>query len=146
MGIRDRYKILLWNRRTPQPKANPTRWKIRSKVAFGPLFSPQQIIFRGLGLILCRKPDYNKPNPTKSLANTQFMCKLSLYQGIERHLARYALLREGQHFLVNHCLSDGRPPHLRNSPTILSLELLSLIHIWRCRRSTLCRSRWSPYH
>ena len=23
---------------------------------------------------------------------------------------------------------------------------LSLINIWRCRRSTLCRSRWSPYH
>ena len=23
---------------------------------------------------------------------------------------------------------------------------LSLIHIWRCRRWTLCRSRWSPYH
>ena len=27
-----------------------------------------------------------------------------------------------------------------------SVRLLSLIHIWRCRRSTLCRSRWSPYH
>ena len=26
------------------------------------------------------------------------------------------------------------------------LQTLSLIHIWRCRRSTLCRSRWSPYH
>ena len=26
------------------------------------------------------------------------------------------------------------------------LTILSLIHIWRCRRSTLCRSRWSPYH
>ena len=25
-------------------------------------------------------------------------------------------------------------------------QCLSLIHIWRCRRSTLCRSRWSPYH
>ena len=25
-------------------------------------------------------------------------------------------------------------------------KILSLIHIWRCRRSTLCRSRWSPYH
>ena len=25
-------------------------------------------------------------------------------------------------------------------------QMLSLIHIWRCRRSTLCRSRWSPYH
>ena len=28
----------------------------------------------------------------------------------------------------------------------LTLSCLSLIHIWRCRRSTLCRSRWSPYH
>ena len=25
-------------------------------------------------------------------------------------------------------------------------KALSLIHICRCRRSTLCRSRWSPYH
>ena len=24
--------------------------------------------------------------------------------------------------------------------------LLSLIHIWRCRRTPRCRSRWSPYH
>ena len=29
---------------------------------------------------------------------------------------------------------------------IVYWKLLSLIHIWRCRRSTLCRSRWSPYH
>ena len=27
-----------------------------------------------------------------------------------------------------------------------SLHELSLIHIWRCRRYSLCRSRWSPYH
>ena len=26
------------------------------------------------------------------------------------------------------------------------IQLLSLIHIWRCRRVTVCRSRWSPYH
>ena len=32
------YKISLWNRRTPQPKANPTQEKKRLKVAFGPLF------------------------------------------------------------------------------------------------------------
>ena len=25
-------------------------------------------------------------------------------------------------------------------------QTLSLIHIWRCRRSYACRSRWSPYH
>ena len=28
----------------------------------------------------------------------------------------------------------------------LSYITLSLIHIWRCRRSYACRSRWSPYH
>ena len=27
-----------------------------------------------------------------------------------------------------------------------SLRILSLIHIWRCRRIERCRSRWSPYH
>ena len=27
-----------------------------------------------------------------------------------------------------------------------ALVLLSLIHIWRCRRIERCRSRWSPYH
>ena len=27
-----------------------------------------------------------------------------------------------------------------------TIEDLSLIHICRSRRSTLCRSRWSPYH
>ena len=26
------------------------------------------------------------------------------------------------------------------------LVYLSLIHIWRCRRASMCRSRWSPYH
>ena len=38
----------------------------------------------------------------------------------------------------------------KNPPRSESAECrdfdLSLIHIWRCRRSTLCRSRWSPYH
>ena len=28
----------------------------------------------------------------------------------------------------------------------IPVDILSLIHICRCRRSTLCRSRWSPYH
>ena len=36
------------------------------------------------------------------------------------------------------------------SPLFRSFKLfdfgLSLIHIWRCRRYSLCRSRWSPYH
>ena len=43
-----------------------------------------------------------------------------------------------------------RKSHLaRQSVLFFSLRTglgLSLIHIWRCRRSYLCRSRWSPYH
>ena len=39
----------------------------------------------------------------------------------------------------------GRRRWLRSCCWLPEREL-SLIHIWRCRRSTLCRSRWSPYH
>ena len=42
---------------------------MRLKVAIGPLF-PTAVIFRGLGLVLYRKTDYKKPNPTKFSANT----------------------------------------------------------------------------
>ena len=46
---------------------------------------------------------------------------------------------------------NSKKPNLYNKFHVLSLSWLiflnlSLIHIWRCRRSTLCRSRWSPYH
>ena len=37
----------------------------------------------------------------------------------------------------------------RSSRTNTNLRrycVLSLIHIWRCRRIERCRSRWSPYH
>eukprot|EP00826_Nyctotherus_ovalis_P026696 TRINITY_DN2082_c0_g1_i27.p2 TRINITY_DN2082_c0_g1~~TRINITY_DN2082_c0_g1_i27.p2 ORF type:complete len:151 (-),score=39.53 TRINITY_DN2082_c0_g1_i27:17-469(-) len=37
-------------------------------------------------------------------------------------------------------------PRLLLRYTALGVLGLSLIHICRCRRSTLCRSRWSPYH
>ena len=40
---------------------------------------------------------------------------------------------------------QGDNPLEVNSESELD-EDLSLIHIGRCRRSTLCRSRWSPYH
>ena len=30
--------------------------------------------------------------------------------------------------------------------SLFCVYALSLIHIWRCRRDVLCRSRWSPYH
>ena len=51
------------------------------------------------------------------------------------------------------CLRDWWQGHPLLSALVLPMttdksiaQYLSLIHIWRCRRSTLCRSRWSPYH
>ena len=36
---------------------------------------------------------------------------------------------------------------IENKSTFFSTVItLSLIHIWRCRRYAVCRSRWSPYH
>ena len=45
--------------------------------------------------------------------------------------------------LICHCLSRHQ---LDGKFSAVCGQNLSLIHIWRCRRSTLCRSRWSPYH
>ena len=53
-------------------------------------------------------------------------------------LSHHFLERESTHLnWNNHCVCGKQ-----NRDTLY----LSLIHIWRCRRSTLCRSRWSPYH
>ena len=43
-------------------------------------------------------------------------------------------------------LGAGKHPSPLDKKTCQPHYMLSLIHIWRCRRSTLCRSRWSPYH
>ena len=66
----------------------------------------------------------------------------------------YRSFRQGGAPVFN-TLVQGEP--LNSGPGNLALSklesslyrmvlILSLIHIWRCRRSTLCRSRWSPYH
>ena len=53
-------------------------------------------------------------------------------------------------FIRSSCITEEK--HLTTNLQTLKAEkmsparALSLIHIWRCRRSTLCRSRWSPYH
>ena len=49
-----------------QPKVRPTQEKIGLKVAYGPRFSPQQVIFRGLGLILYRKQTTRNPTQPNS--------------------------------------------------------------------------------
>ena len=50
-------------------------------------------------------------------------------------------------YQINHLtLSVNWEAFLDKNQKVCLENNLSLIHIWRCRRSTLCRSRWSPYH
>ena len=53
-------------------QGQPNPRKNRLKVAFGPRFFPQQIVFRGLGLVLCGKQTTRKPNPTRFSANALY--------------------------------------------------------------------------
>ena len=47
---------------------------------------------------------------------------------------------------VPHIQSALVPPSLPRHTREHTGTHLSLIHIWRCRRYSLCRSRWAPYH
>ena len=43
-----------------------------------------------------------------------------------------------------HIIHSSQKAYLPNR--FIGGVILSLIHIWRCRRIERCRSRWSPYH
>ena len=43
-------------------------------------------------------------------------------------------------------LGEVQQHRYRRTYCTFTVVTLSLIHIWRCRRDVLCRSRWSPYH
>ena len=49
-------------------------------------------------------------------------------------------------FRVCFCLQLSFSVDAMLSCMCMCVCVLSLIHIWRCRRITGCRSRWSPYH
>ena len=52
------------------------------------------------------------------------------------------VIQPTRHLEISSCIINSN----RFLEIFTQLQRLSLIHIWRCRRSTLCRSRWSPYH
>ena len=77
--------------------------------------------------------------PWESVKELQILCgRLDL-----KHLIDLSKMR--LYGSVSTCPSDILHCCLRKALRS-SIVRLSLIHIWRCRRSTLCRSRWSPYH
>eukprot|EP00826_Nyctotherus_ovalis_P038761 TRINITY_DN3652_c0_g1_i1.p1 TRINITY_DN3652_c0_g1~~TRINITY_DN3652_c0_g1_i1.p1 ORF type:complete len:335 (-),score=67.29 TRINITY_DN3652_c0_g1_i1:20-1024(-) len=64
-----------------------------------------------------------------------------------RLLAVKEKYRERVILLYNKVSAENKNKEMVNSNTSYKEDkFLSLIHICRCRRSTLCRSRWSPYH
>ena len=52
-------------------QGQPNPRKIGLKVAFGPLFFPQQIVLRGLGIVLYRKQTTRNPTQPNSLQSVQ---------------------------------------------------------------------------
>ena len=96
--------------------------------------------------------------PNQTLSNLPHFLQKSYVKSVPR---RYHLLRDPMGLLLGinrrhlHAslirlfLASQRtdlPQGVEHRPTTWEVRKLSLIHIWRCRRSTLCRSRWSPYH
>ena len=66
------------------------------------------------------------PTKEKNLLTMIFKCTMGIYTHIDDAVSR-----------DKHGICDW---------ALLPLCVLSLIHIWRCRRGAECRSRWSPYH
>ena len=77
--------------------------------------------------------------------NFELLIKISRAAALSNTWARESCTTQRIHFCFI-CRSFLVSVHLLWIFSTLSLTHLSLIHIWRCRRSTLCRSRWSPYH
>ena len=74
-----------------------------------------------------------------------------------RHVALFKFKSHAPEFACGQLVADlaalpNQVPEIVNWSTgcnELNIDLaydLSLIHICSCRRPTLCRSRWSPYH
>ena len=65
----------------------------------------------------------------------------------QKRLLQWVVRQTSARHFVHKFNAQFYPPHPNISVFLtMSWKRLSLIHIWRCRRSTLCRSRWSPYH
>ena len=115
--------------------------------------------------IVVKKFTFAISSPDEFLSN-RFDSKVIVNQFIHRRcelIYRVSLLiyhgvrfRNRPNLSCNWPTSSSRPTQAActrgvqkvNNMTIMCIIFcnLSLIHIWRCRRSTLCRSRWSPYH
>ena len=85
------------------------------------------------------------PVNSGQLWSAGFARQVKLAISLSTYLTKSMLLLLLYHGRVAWCLLKCFYSHICCLGAITVCNL-SLIHIWRCRRSTLCRSRWSPYH
>ena len=100
------------------------------------------------------KLSYISPIPKTKPTQIDKLRPISLLPTISKVLKRLYLnqlqeiivphIKKDQFGFMQNCLTTVCLLHIQETTSVL-LDL-SLIHIWRCRRSTLCRSRWSPDH
>ena len=105
---------------------------------------------------------FEKPSSLRcsaSVLNRLFSLLIVFFWSIERLSDLTDIIQNDEHIMSegksNDDDTDGKKMFNSSSSLIINQFLaggvsgllsLSLIHIWRCRRSYACRSRWSPYH
>eukprot|EP00826_Nyctotherus_ovalis_P026770 TRINITY_DN20879_c0_g1_i1.p1 TRINITY_DN20879_c0_g1~~TRINITY_DN20879_c0_g1_i1.p1 ORF type:complete len:188 (-),score=32.18 TRINITY_DN20879_c0_g1_i1:12-575(-) len=85
-------------------------------------------------------------NDVKELNGSGKVNKGILKKGMEQGLIRESLCLAND--IIIEDVQKIATPALEDfmEPLDSLIQLLSLIHICRCRRYAVCRSRWSPYH
>ena len=101
-----------------------------ARQAFLPACSPRQAIQVVIRNLLVRATDMQSVCVKGSLQSTE-----PFHRASHGHWLRQES-HDNSASLFNHC----------SWVSLWTTLPLSLIHIWRCRRPRVCRSRWSPYH
>ena len=98
-------------------------------MAFGPIFSPQHIIFRGLGFVLCRKQTTRNPQVDRKFsANTLIFHSL------------YYRYETGEKSQVNHSSKMFQSPQVNLSES----NQISAVKSFQLNHQTHYLSRWLP--
>ena len=110
---------------------------------------------------ICNKITGQQQTSLSNVYDRQFFKKAKKISNDHSHFLshEHELLLSKKRFRIPVCKTNGRrfsfiPANIRLLNYTAHQEKrppggkggLSLIHIWRCRRDVLCRSRWSPYH
>ena len=101
----------------------------------------QDLHTRSTGARWCRPVRQHELNHTRSGVLLLYNC-LEKYRprSGNRSIICWNVVVSAQHACVRSQITVYHGIHYCAPAT------LSLIHIWRCRRYAVCRSRWSPYH